>query len=1126
MSLQFIMGNPGSGKSHILYENVIQESMKNPGKKYIILVPEQFTMQTQKELVYRHPRHGIMNIDILSFERLAFRVLEETGEDRRKILDEEGKSLILRKIAGELEASLSVLKGNLKKPGYISEVKSVISELTQYSIDADGMEELLESAKGQPYLSYKLRDIQMIYQRFEEYLAEKYITKEEILERLCHVIGKSRMLKGSEVAIDGFTGFTPIQNKVLEAMLCVCDKVQITVTMDGREDPYHYESPYQLFALSKHTISTLTKVARKNQVEIEDAICLFQKPVYRFKDQKALAHLEESLFRQRYQKYEPRQNQIRIYCAANPKKEVICAAQRIRTLIRKKGYRYRDIAVIASDMKVYGSEIEKIFEAYHIPVFMDYKRSVLLNSFVEYVRSLIAMIDQNYSMESVFRFLRTGFSDFTEEEIDRLENHVIALGIRGIKKWQEKWIRRKQDETEEELEEMERLRQRFVDQISVLHDVLKKRKKTVTEITTALYEFFVREEVQKKVKAQEQLFHEAGELALEKEYAQIYKVMLELFDKFVELMGDECISLKEYGQLLDAGMEEARIGVIPPALDQVMAGDIERTRLKDIKALILIGANDVLLPGKSASGGLLSERDREQFFEDGITLAPGIKEQLYIQKFYLYLHMTKPTEELDLFYSKVSQEGKTIRPAYLIHEVKKLYPHMPIFDMEQYGLKEMELIPETGIDYLTEGFRKKDLMEDAFWQELYRWYMKNPEWKEEILRLVQAGLYRKPEDQLTKETAEKIFGEKEPSISRMEKYASCACAHFLTYGLRMKEREEYEFAAVDFGNLFHKALEKYAKKIRENEEDWTSISEEKQNQYIDECIEESIVDYSNTVLYSSYRNHYMIARLTRIMRRTIWALTHQLKQGEFRPEAFEAQFKSGKIDRIDVSEQSDKVYVKIMDYKTGNTEFDLTSFYYGLQMQLVTYMNEALEMERKKFREKEIVPAGMFYYHMKDPLVDKIADPDLLEKAILKELRLDGIINGTEEIIHALDQNFTGTSTVIPVSRTAKNELRSNKVFEPEEFQTILDYAKEKKKQIWEDMKQGKTEAFPYEMGQRTGCDYCPYHHICGFDQKIKGYEYHKLPKLEKQAIFMQMQKEMGGESDGNEVDSGTGTSY
>ena len=450
MSLQFVFGNSGGGKSHWLYKNIIEDSIRHPEKDYLVLVPEQFTMQTQKDLCLMHPRGGIMNIDVLSFGRLAHRVFEEVGRDSLPVLDDEGKNLVLRKIAGNFEDELTVLKGNLKKQGYISEVKSVISEFTQYGVDLDRIDAFMGGLDQDSYLYYKMRDIRRIYEGFEDYLSEKYITKEEMLDVLSDVVPQSKILKNSVVAMDGFTGFTPVQDRLLGELLRVCDRVMITVEMDGREDPYVYRHPYQLFALSKKMVASLVKIARETGTEVEEPVCLYGKPPYRFRDNPELAFLESELFRYSGRKFianeEARERSagqaLSLHEARNPKGEAQYAAETIRYLVREKGYRYREIAVIAADMNVYADALEKACGMFGIPVFMDHKKSILLNSFVEYVRSLLAMAEQNFSYESVFRHLRTGLCGFTDEEVDRMQNYCLALGIKSYKKWQQAWVRR------------------------------------------------------------------------------------------------------------------------------------------------------------------------------------------------------------------------------------------------------------------------------------------------------------------------------------------------------------------------------------------------------------------------------------------------------------------------------------------------------------------------------------------------------------------------------------------------------------------------------------------------------------------------------------------------------------
>ena len=513
MSLQFIMGPSGSGKSYYLYNWVTNESLEHPDKRYLVLVPEQFTMQTQKDLVMANPRNGIMNVEALSFHRLAQRVFEEVGENQRMVLSDVGKNFVIRKIAGEQETNLTVLGSHLRKIGYISEIKSIISEFTQYDIQPEQLNEMLEQTKDSPSLYYKLKDIQIIYEKFRECLEEKYITGEEVLDVLASVAGSSKLLAGSVIVLDGFTGFTPVQNKLLRELLKVCEDVVITVTMDAGENPFTYSHPYQLFALGKKMVTTLVQIANESGVDVRKPIYLHQQPVYRFKENKPLEFLEANIFRYRKQVYTDEQDSVQIWCAKRPQQEVDFVAQCIRRMVRN-GYRYRDIAILTNGMEAYASHMERIFPKYEIPLFMYHKRSILLKSFVEYIRSLLAMAEQNFSYESVFRYLRTGLSGLERDEVDILENYVIALGIRGFKKWQEKWIRKTRRMTEEDLANVNRIRDIFMERIAEIMEVLKSRKKTVLDITRALHQFMLKEELQQKVQEYQLGFETEGELAL------------------------------------------------------------------------------------------------------------------------------------------------------------------------------------------------------------------------------------------------------------------------------------------------------------------------------------------------------------------------------------------------------------------------------------------------------------------------------------------------------------------------------------------------------------------------------------------------------------------------------------
>ncbi len=1105
MSLTFVFGPSGAGKSYYLYNHIIEESIRHPKQNYIVLVPEQFTMQTQMDLVRLHPRKGILNIDVLSFGRLAYRVFEETGAGNLPVLDDEGKNLILRKIAADCEGKLKVLSGNMKKLGYISEVKSVISEFTQYDIGAEDIKKVMETAGEDSRLSAKLEDILLLYQEFNKALNEKYMTKEELLDVLSGVVSRSDMLKNSTVVLDGFTGFTPVQNRLLKELMMYCRDVMVTVTMDAREDPYTYRHPYQLFALGKHMVSSLIELAGEAKVEVKEPIRLEDDPPYRFRGHPELAFLEHHLFRQKEAAYDKVPADIRIRAAENPYEEALAVAEDIRALVRTEGMRYRDIGVIVTDMEVYGDDLTRAFARYDIPLFMDHKRSILLNSFVEYLRSLLAMAEQNFTTDSVFRFLRTGLFEFTRSQTDLLENYCIALGIKGYKNWQKSWVKKPEDMSEEELETVNHLRVVLVEKLDALMFVLRQRKKTVRDITMALYTFIADEGIQGRLKQQEEDFTDAGELALAKEYAQVYRIVIDLFDKFVDLLGDEPVSLSEYCELLDAGLSEAKVGVIPPSVDQVVAGDLKRTRFKDVKALFLVGASDAYLPGDLLVTGLLTERDRAVFAREKLPLAANGKEKAYEQKFYLYMNLSKPSGKLTISYSKARPDGKSTRPSYLIREMVRLFPKITMEEPHDTPAREREMTPRQGISWLITGLREGM---DPFTQELYTWYRTHPDWQEKLDDILQAYFYRCPIKGLTPKTAQRLYGEAfQDSITRMEQYARCAFAHYLTYGLRVKEREEYTFEPMDLGNVCHRALERYADALGERKLSWADVSRQEQEALIGQCVEEAIADYDHSVLYSSARNTQMITRMKRLLNVSVWALTRQLENGDFTPQTFEYRFENGKIDRIDICEEGDRLYVKVIDYKTGAQEFNAEELYYGLSLQLMVYMDAAIRMEQENAPGKLVQPAGVFYYRIEDPLADK--QDQNIEEAILKELRPDGVVSENEDVLHHLDHQNEGESLVIPVKyKQDGSPGKTSRVVTEGAFQAMIHHAVHKVGEDHTEILLGDTKAQPYRLGGKTGCDYCPYRNICGFDYRLPGYQFREMEHMSREEAISAMEEE------------------
>lgn len=1136
MSLRFCFGASGSGKSYHIYSDIIKRSMEEPQRNFLIVVPDQFTMQTQKELVTMHERGGIMNIDVLSFGRLSHRIFEEVGGDSLPVLDDTGKSLVLQRVALARKEELPVLGGHIHKQGYIHEVKSALSEFMQYGLSVEDVEKLSEFAKGRGALCGKLKDLKTLYKSFQEYIAGHFITTEEKLETLRRNIGKSRIIKDSVIVFDGFTGFTPIQNRLIQELLVWAQEVIVTVTMGEGENPFKQDGEQKLFYLSKKTVYDLEKLAQQVAVARGEDIYIRPQVSPRFGRCESLSFLEQNLFRSAGKKSVNETESVRILEAHTPKEEIHQVGVEISRLVRKENLQYRDIAVISGDLESYAPYVEREFRDLHLPCYIDRTRGLVLNPMIELIKSALELFIKDFSYESVFHYLRSGLTGFSANEVDRLENYILQTGIRGVRKWERLFTHKTEEmeEKEEPLQAMNELREKLVSQVAVLGE----NRSSAKEHVEALYAFLVQTKVQEKLEEMARRFEEAGDLTRSREYAQIYRLVLELLDQIYSLLAEETITGKEFLEILEAGFAEIEVGTIPQNVDRILVGDMERTRLKQIKVLFFVGVNDGNIPKNASKGGILSDMDREFLRQSDWELAPSPRQQMFIQRFYLYLNMTKPSHSLILSYAKVNSAGKSLRPSYLVSVIRNMFPGILAEQIAKQSVTEQMVTPEGSVAYLAEGLREYAegkltslTMEELF--ALYAAYSARVEDAEIAVHLKEAAFYRYQDSLLSKTVARALYGKRlETSVSRLELYAACAYHHFLQYGLSLKERKELGFEAVDMGNIYHDVLDTFARKLEDSEYTWFDFPVEFAEGVVAETMEHVAAEYSGGVLYSSARKEYAISRMSRVLNRTVSTLQKQLKQGEFVPNAHEISFKSiqdveavdvrlseeealrlhGRIDRVDIAQDEENVYVKIIDYKSGDKHFDLAAVYYGLQLQLVVYMNAALEMEAKKNPDKNIVPAALLYYRMEDPLVEGKQDmsADEVNELIRKELRMNGVVNSRDEVIAKLDKDLEGKSEVIPVERKKDGTLSSRSdVLGQEDLAVISNYVNQKVRSIGQEILAGHKEVNPYEEGNKNACEYCAYKKVCGFDTSIPGYSVRKPEVSDSEEIMRRMKEEL-----------------
>ena len=1130
MSLQIMYGAAGSGKSTRLQENIISDALKNPRKNYILIVPDQFTMQTQMDIVKRHPNGGIMNIDVLSFNRLCYRVFSETGKPDFPVLDDTGKSLVLRNVASTVSARMPYIGHNLNKIGYIHEVKSSISEFMQYGLSVKDIERLsAECEEG--LLKTKLSDLSVIYDAFMTFNRDRFITSEETLDILCKKLPEADFIKNSVIAFDGFTGFTPIQERVILKLLELADKVIVTLTLSKPETLKETGGQEKLFFLSRRTANRLINLATDNHIEIAPSIEV-NGTEGRFSKNPELKHLEENLFRYPYRTYSEKPENISMFSADNIDDEVSEIALRIHELVRTGNYAYRDIAVVVGNMEGYAAKFEERFRELDIPAFIDKTSGITLNPFTEYLRSALQIIIKDYSYDSVFHFLRSGFTDFTENEIDRFDKYVTSLNLRGSSVYHKEFKKRQKgmprEVAERERPDHEALRKRLVEALAPLE----RDSKTAGDYAKNMYEFLKANNSYEKLLEYEAYFNEQNDLSKGREYAQIYRLIMELLETIIALIGDEVMSLDEFYRIFDAGISEVEVGTIPRNVDRVVVGDIERTRLNEVKALFFAGVNDGNIPKNNDKGGILSNLEREKLSERGYELAPTPREEMYTQKLYLYMNLCKPTEKLFVSYAGTDTGGESLRPSYLIDVLKKLYNNFEPLKAETKITADRLVTLKDGIRYYAEllrGTAEVSLTEaekrlTAALMALYR--ENNDNGLNE--RLMDAAFKEYTAEPLSKEIIRLIYGATlNASISRMEKYAGCAYAFFLQYGMGLKEEENYDFETRDLGNIYHSVLDIFFGELEKRGLTIVTLPNGQGKELVDEAVRIYCNEYEQGILGDDAESEYMVSRIVKVMLRTIETLQFQAKRGKFVPESHEYAFErmielennrslrlNGKIDRIDLYEDDGRIFVKIIDYKTGDKDIDVTDIYHGLSEQLPVYLSEAVKREKELHPEADVIPSALLYYQVNDPIVtaDGLLSDEGIEEKIHGELAMKGIVENSAENFFNLDEGAAGKRLVLPASYKEGRTESGNHDATREELENMMDYTDRLIRSMGTRIYEGDIAISPMKTSNKDACKYCSYAGICRFDEKIPGYKARDGAEIKKEDARKIV---MGGEDNG-----------
>lgn len=1151
MGLSFVLGRAGSGKTTRCLQDIRQAvEGSRIGPPLILLVPEQATFEMEAALTRQSGAGGMIRAGVLSFRRLAWQVMKETGGAARGRLSETGRRMVLR-------ALLELGKGNLRlfgraaaRPGFSERLAGTIGELKTYCIGPDDLLAFHAASPAQRgLLEDKLHDLVLLYRSLNDHLSQHHTDPDDYLDLLAQGLPGAASLQGARIWVDGFAGFTPQEFRVLEALLQHCAEVTIALCIEpdqagsipDEQDPFYK---------AHRTYQELIELAGR----LGAAVCepRIMPVCHRFAGRKDLAHIEESLNLRPRRPFDGTAENIRLVAAHNRRAEVESAARAIIALTRDEGFRWRDIAVYVRNLPDYADLIEHVFRDFDIPVFLDYKRPMLHHPVSELARSALETVVSRWAYAPVFHYLKTDLTGLARDEVDELENYVLAHGIRGLR-WIDgrPWTYRRrysigEDEPvpgEAEMAQLERInaiRARASDALAGFEREVA-TEPTVTGISTALIHLFQTLGVEETLADWATLAQEKGRLDRARVHVQAYNGLIGLLDEMVEAFGDRKMTPERYLQILEAGLEGLKLGLIPPGLDQVFAGSLDRSRNPDSRAVFLLGVNEGVIPSRAPEAGVFTDVERERLLERGLRLADSEERRLFDEQYLVYLGLTRASEHLTVSYALADQEGSGLAPSTVINDLKSLFPglepaNVPLEPVGDEHDLSFLAHPIRARSYLAGRLREsiKGAPLHPVWYSAYNWLLEHDPGP--TRHVLSALFYRNDGGALSPQTAAALFENGlRAGITQVELFNACPFAHFARYGLSARERPRFAARPPEFGMFFHAAVKQLVEALPWPLRPGEGPDEHEIRHMVDTVADRLVPQLHNEFALSSARQRYLVRKLKGVLHASMLALAEQSRRGGFVPVALERGFGYsgelpplkldvpgrkleliGRIDRIDKAEAAGRTFLRVIDYKSGYAGLDLGDVYYGLKLQLLSYLQVAVR-NAERLVGTAAEPAGMLYYKIQKPVISANAplEDDQLAREMLKQFKMNGLVLNDSAVIELIDAHASGYSPVIPVFRKTDGTYReTTSMVASDQFESLFSHLDTTLKQSFARMADGEVAIRPFRRQHLTACRNCPFKPVCQFDPGT-GNRYRNLVNLPHDELWQSIKREgKGGNAD------------
>ncbi len=1159
------------GGENIEKEKFIFEHIKG---RSLLLVPDQFSLQAERDAFFYLDKTGLMDLAVVDFSALGHKILKEAGSPVPPLIDKYGRHMLLTRILEESDDALKIYKGVRGKNSFVERVNMLISEMKRSEVSVDMLREVSESLEDSSFLKYKLKDIVTLFSLYEEAIAGKYLDSEDYITFYGDKMLNSSLVAASDVWVYGFDTFTPKNMLVLERILKTARSLNIVMTWedaaktppersakDDAGDPSQSgdaawpgdagflaaDDREDLFSLTGFVIRNLVEMAEDLNEEVTcQAITGSGRDNLWSKTMREISVSQEDSLQEK----DPR---ITAVCTSNIYAEADRAAAYILQLVREHGYRFGDIVVVCNDTGLRSGVIRRTFVRWGIPVFIDQKRKVIQHPVVGFLLSLLEIIGSGYRDSAVMQLIKSGFLGLAEEEQDALENYVQQFKIRGTL-WKKPFSRMGDNYTAEDLNRFNELREQVVSVIETARDRIGKYN-TAGEKIRGLYgfladDFMMEDRIEAMAKAQQ----EAGFLDGAAETGQSWNVICRIFDQIVETVGEERLSGRALRQIVEAGLAEMEIGIVPVNPDSVLVGTMQRTRVGRVKALLVLGANEGLLPLQKTDEGLLSEREKAVLEEMDLEFSRTEDMVKQEERLAIYRTLSQPEERLYVSCSRIDETGGELRPSAVLRELENFLQSraesddsVVLGDLEDGEVAEIAVSPKGAISYLTDAFREylEDGKLDEDWLYAGLWYGSHE--PEEMERIRRGMEFDNEQNALGGQLADALYrGDRraiEASASRLEKYSGCPFAHFISYGLRPEDLRVFEMGPREIGDIYHECIMKLSQRLTAGEDSfqgldavpvavtdpdsrWMKITQEECREEIRRILQEETGTYREGLLSSGRNESYRTERIVDICSRVAWAMIGQVRRGRIREMYFEQPFArgaqlppirvtagehevliKGKIDRMDVLEMPEhedglETAVRIVDYKTGGDSVDVEHFRSGYKLQLMLYLKAATQ-------KQEVKPAGVFLFKIREIDADADARTVVPGEAAAEErmedaYKLEGIVLDDMDLIDAMDTEIGGASKVLPIKYVKKNGTYSGSsggyLFSREEFEELSAQVDRQVDRICREICDGKIDIRPkkekkkdMEGNYKTSCKYCSYKSICMFDTAFPGCRYERV---------------------------------